>query len=395
MSKQVIFFLLFLSVSSCHVGRYFYWNFADINDHKKFAYRTVAKSDAPFSFVKDTNLNQNPIKRLQYKKGVLEWEKLLDKSKTIAFLIIQDDTVRYEYFRKNYDEASLVPSFSMAKSFVSTLVGIALEEGKIKSIHDPITNYLPYLDSAKFGRITIEHLLNMRSGIQFNESYFNPFGDVAKAYYGTNLKKLCRDLKIKQAPDQAFDYISINTQLLAFIVEEATGKKIDAYLQEKIWKPLGTEFDATWSIDSKKQGNVKGFSSLNATAYDFAKLGRLMLREGNWNGKQLISSQWVKQALESGAEKNDRIYSYQWWIFDYYRRDNGEILQADERRIPHATDPNRKIIVQQPFGYAARGILDQFVYFNPKKKCIIVRLGSYDRNVNWPMVFNIIASNGS
>ncbi len=390
--KYLLLISIAIVLNSCHVGRYFYWNFADIHDHEKFDYRPIQNAEKPFIFPKQEVQKKFIIQKMRFRAKEMDFETFLKKSRTVGFAVIRHDTVIYEHFTKNYNRESIVPSFSMAKSFVSTLVGIALEEGKIKSLDDPITHYLKDLDTAKFGKITIEHLLNMRSGIKFSENYFNPFGDVAKAYYGTDLRKLCRNLKIKKAPDTEFDYISINTQLLGFIVEEATGKKLDQYLQEKIWQPLQMEYPATWSIDSKKHQNIKAFCSLNATLYDFAKIGRLFLNKGNWNGKQIVSKNWVQRALTNGAEKNNRLYSYQWWIYDNIEKFDGKSILKPNQRILKVENSKDEFVQTENFGFAAHGILDQFVYFCPSKDLIIVRLGSYTPSVNWPTLFNYIAT---
>lgn len=382
-----------LLLSACHVGRYFYWNFADIQDHKKFPSRVIETGSKPFSFHKPVTYPDFFVKHINFKNEVVTFDEFLQKSKSVAFVVIHNDSVVFEHFTRGYNEKSIVPSFSVAKSFVSTLVGIALEEGKIKRLDEPITNYLKDLDSSKFGAITIEHLLNMRSGIKFNESYYNPFGNVAKAYYGTDLKKLCRKLKIKEKPDENFDYISINTQLLGFIVEEATGKKLDDYLEEKIWKPLGMEHQASWSIDSKKNQNVKAFAALNATVYDFAKLGRLFLNQGVWNGKQIVSKEWVNESLTNGAVKNGRQYSFQWWIFDKYDAYQGQQIGPRQQLIEFTQDGKiQEAVVTPNFGYAAQGILGQFIYFCPQKNVLIVRLGSYSPTVRWSNLFNQIAN---
>jgi CubicO group peptidase (beta-lactamase class C family) len=392
MKNLLSLFLLLVLLTGCHVGRYFYWNFADIRDHKKFASRPVAASNDVFTFEKKNDNAAFPVKKIGFKGKAVDLEAFLKKSKTVAFAVIKNDTVVYEYYAKKYDEKSVVPSFSMAKSYISLLIGIAVDEGKIKSVDEPITNYLKDLDSATFHPITIRHLLNMRSGIRFNESYFNPFGDVAKLYYGTNLRKQIKSLKVSSTPDLDFNYISINTQLLGFVLEEATGVKMEKYLEEKLWSKMGTQFSATWSIDSKKQQNVKAFSSLNATLYDFAKLGRLMNQGGNWNGKQLVSKDWIEESLTNGAEKNGRHYSYQWWIFDYIGIAKDTVLHNADQSFRLSDKSDKIYLHEKNIGYAAQGILGQFVYFSPKKDLIVVRLGSHSPKANWRRVFNMILS---
>ena len=145
MKQRSLLLLLLLSLSSCHVGRFFVWNFADIRDYKKFPSQPVAASATPFYF-KDGNAQTLRLpKYIHYKNDSLPFEDRIEKDGTVAFLIIRNDSILYEKYFNHYDSSDVVPSFSAAKSFVSALIGIAIDEGKIKSIHDPITNYLPEL----------------------------------------------------------------------------------------------------------------------------------------------------------------------------------------------------------------------------------------------------------
>jgi len=144
-------------------------------------------------------------KYLTYKNDSLPFEKHIEKDGTVAFLVIRNDSILYEKYFNKYESSDVVPSFSAAKSFVSALVGIAIDDGKIQSIDEPITNYLPELRDPGYKSITIEHLLQMRSGIKFNESYVNPFGDAAKYYYGKNLRKYLAKQKIELAADSQFN----------------------------------------------------------------------------------------------------------------------------------------------------------------------------------------------
>ena len=356
---------LFL-LSSCHVGRFFVWNFADVKDYKKFPSVPIAKdSNYVFQFAEpgpDFKMPfNNPRIRIDGKEK--PFEEALQKEGTAAFLIIHQDTIIYEHYFKGFDTASIVPSFSAAKSYVSALLGIAIEEGFIRSVDDSITRYIPTLPADPYAKITLRHLLDMRSGLKFNESYVNPFGHVAKSYYGTNLKKFSATLKASSGPDDHFSYISVNTQLIGWAIENATGKKLSQYLEEKIWKPLGMEYSATWSIDSKKHRTEKAFCCLNARARDFAKFGRLFLNKGNWNGAQIISEAWIAESLDFDEQ---RFYSYQWW------------------RKPRSEDGGQE-------DFYANGFLGQYIYVNPKKSLIIVRLGKKDGDIYWPRIFQQIS----
>lgn len=233
-------------------------------------------------------------------------------NKTVAFLIIQHDTILYEKYFNDYEVSSVVASFSMAKSVTSMLIGCAIEDGLIESVNEPITNYLPELKKNGLERVTIEHLLQMTSGIKFNESYINPLGHAATSYYGSNLRKAVGKLKLKNEPGKAFNYVSGDTQLLGMVLERALkGKTISAYLEEKLWLPMHMEFDASWSTDREKNGVEKTFCCLNARARDFAKLGRLYLNKGNWDGQQLVPRAWVEQSTKLDDSNGAWYYQYQ------------------------------------------------------------------------------------
>ncbi|NBQ48681.1 MAG: class A beta-lactamase-related serine hydrolase, partial [Sphingobacteriia bacterium] len=208
--KKTITITLTLIVlfSSCHVGRFFIYNFSDIRDYKKFPYRPLKPAPEPFYFKPKTNqtIQVNP----KDKKGrEHNFEEVLQKNGTVSFLVIRNDSIIYDWTRNTYDSASIIPSFSMAKSFVSALVGIAIGEGSIKSTAEPITNYLALPANKGFEKITIQHLLDMQSGIHFIENYYNPFGDVAKFYYGNHLRKYVKHLRIAKPPGSEFEYLSL------------------------------------------------------------------------------------------------------------------------------------------------------------------------------------------
>jgi CubicO group peptidase (beta-lactamase class C family) len=140
------------------------------------------------------------------------FEEYLEQNNTVVFLIIKNDTIQYEKYWDKYHQASVVPSFSVAKSVTSILIGCALDDGLIQSVLEPVTNYIPELKENGFEKVTIEHVLQMTTGLDFKESYFNPFGHAATFYYGTNLRKAIKKLKLKNEPGKDFDYVSGNTQ---------------------------------------------------------------------------------------------------------------------------------------------------------------------------------------
>ncbi|WP_066835292.1 serine hydrolase domain-containing protein [Rufibacter ruber] len=350
------------TLSSCQLGRFVFYNFANITDYKIFPSRPLTASAQPFRF--QTATTPRAPKKLGPTGKEVPLDQYLADRETVAFLIIQNDTIQYEQYFNGYEQSSTVASFSMAKSVTSMLIGTAVEDGLIKSVDEPITHYLPELKKNGLENVTIRHVLQMTSGIEFNESYVNPFGDAASFYYGRNLRQYVNNMQPKAAPGQGFDYISGNTQILGAILDKVVAPKtVTQYLQERIWQHLGMEYDASWSLDKKKDGLEKTFCCLNARARDFAKLGRLYLKQGNWNGRQVVPAQWVKESTQVDTSQGSSAgYQYQWWL------------------------PSRS------GDFMMQGILGQFVYVNPMKNLLIVRLGKDYGNTNWPRVFTELAA---
>lgn len=352
--------LLFLSIAvllqSCLVGRFVWYNFSGITDHTIFPSRELPKSKEPFQFteaIAPTHVGRARVKAI---------DSLVAANNTVAFLIIRNDSILFERYYQGYEESSIVASFSMAKSYTSALIGAAIADGFIKSVEEPITQYLPELKDKKgFDKVTINHLLQMTSGIKANESYYNPFGQAAKLYYGRNLRIYLKKLKVDYPPGTKFAYRSVNTQLLGLILERASHQSVTQYMNEKIWSHLGTEYDASWSIDKKHNGLEKTFCCINARARDFAKFGRLYLNNGNWNGQQVLPASWISRSISADKTQGGvEYYKYQWWL--------------------------------TKTGYLADGLHGQFIYVNPSKNLLFVRLGKSGGTVNWPTVFDQLST---
>ena len=366
MRNRELFVIVFFSLvlQACQFSRFIFYNFADIHDHKKFPERKLEASKTPFVF--PVAAKGKYPKKITYQKNTeMPLEEFLIKNNTVAFLIIHKDSINYENYFSGYDQEDIVPSFSMAKSVTSMLIGCAIDEGLIKSVDEPVTAYIPELAKNGFDKVTIKHLLQMTSGLEFNESYFNPFGHAASFYYGRDLRKKSAKLKLKQVPGAGFEYVSGNTQLLGWVLERALKTKtVTQYLDEKIWSPLSMEYGGGWSLDKKKNGMEKTFCCLNLRTRDYAKLGRLYLKKGNWNGQQLVSEKWVKSStMIDTSEGSVWFYQYQWWI------------------PSHEGD------------FIAEGILGQFIYLNPAKDLIIVRLGKNSGKADWWTIFRSLSKN--
>lgn len=349
--------LILFSLSSCKMGRFFYYNFADIKDYKIFPSRSIENDSTVFQF--PYAAKEKVPRTISLGDEIYPFLNYLEKNKTVAFLVIQNDSIQYENYWYNYEESSIVPTFSVAKSVTSILIGCAIDDGLIQSVEEPVTNYIPELKPNGFDEVTIEHLLQMTSGLDFNEGYFNPFSEVATFYYGTNLRKSIPKLKLKRSPGEEFKYMSGNSQLLGLVLERALGDRtVSDYLEEKLWRPLGMEFDASWSLD-RKDGLEKTFCCLNMRARDYAKIGRLYLNKGNWNGKQIISEEWVaRSTVVDSTQGSSKEYQYQWWL----PSEEGDFM--------------------------AQGILGQYIYVNPQKDLIVVRLGKKTGKADWWKIFS-------
>jgi CubicO group peptidase (beta-lactamase class C family) len=333
----------------------------DVNDYKKFPSRELVNDSIKFSF-RQSEKFRLPDSIAVLKEEKTSFEDFLKSHHTLAFLIIRNDTIVYEKYFDDYKQNSVVPAFSMTKSVMSILTGCAIDDGLIRSVNDPVTDYLPELKANGFEAVKIENLLQMTSGIEKKEK--NIFY-LAGLYYGRNLWKSILKLKLDKQPGTEFQYLNVNAILLGYILERTLkGKPVTQYLQEKIWKPLGMEYDASWSLDSKKDGMEKTFCCINACARDYAKIGRLYLDKGNWNGRQIVSEKWVENSIKiDTANASPEFYQYMWWL----PTNRGDFMAAGKR--------------------------GQFVYVYPPKNLIIVRLGEETGDQKWEDIFEQLASN--
>ena len=396
-TRSILLITVIVISGACHVGRFFAWNVADLGDYKKFPAIDVKNSGETFRF---TNTPDHDLfTDIPYNNVGHDLDSLLShrSSKTIAFIVIRNDSILFEKYWDGYSADKPVPSFSVAKSFTSALVGIAIEEGKISSIDAKVSDYVPELCSSDpaFSELTIRHLLDMRSGIDFNESAFlNPFKGLAKLYYGKNLKKQVFKLELDGDPNGTYNYQSINTQLLGIVLERAVGMSPAEYLEEKIWIPLGMENPATWSIDSKKNRTVKTYCCLNATPRDYARFGRLYLNEGSWEGQQIVPRQWVERSI-TPAQPNP-WYQNHWYSVgrpEYFEDSLSAIAAIGN--YPYVRKSRRypgKYYIRR-FGpaFVASGLLGQYIYVEPEKNLIIVRLGKASGKIQWWQLFERIA----
>jgi len=311
-----------------------------IDDHQYFENRIV-----------ETGIHQPWLVSKNYNKTSNDsLHQEIEKHDPAGFLVVKNDSIVYEEYWDNYNENSTTNSFSMAKSFTGLLIGIALDEGKINSIDDPVGDYLPqYKDHPE---LTIKDLLTMSSGIDFDESYKSPFGHMAKAYYGTDIFKLNDDYNVTETPGKQWKYLGGNTIILSFIIEKITGMSVSEYMSNKVWKLIGAKNEALWTLDAEN-GREKAYCCFYSNVRDFARIGKLYLNKGLWNDQRIISENYINESitpayyLKTRDNKPVDFYGYQVWT-TYYKNMNITFC---------------------------RGIKGQYIIVIPEKNIIAVRLG--------------------
>ena len=377
--------LLFIALAlpSCYMARAYKFRKLKLEDHTKLKSTQINIGAETYSYILAANDNYRPI---------TNWiDSNIVNTSTKALLVIKNDSIVYERYFDNYTKNTVSPSFSVAKSFVSTLIGIALDENKIKSTDEPFTNYLPYFlkKDERFANITIQHLLDMRSGIKWNEDAYGLKDDAIKLGFRPNMIPYIKKIKIASKPCEDSAYKSINTMLLGMILTKVYNKPLSKILEEKMWQPMGMETTADWNTDNKKLEITYG--GLNATARDFTKLGSLFLHKGILNNNKIISEAWINKSTNADTLFNYDGYKNQWWgkknYFNYTDSviAQNKILELKQKNSifkyrTFVNKSNKTIyqLIMPSTTFFAEGILGQFVYVCPDKNLIIVRLGQ-----NW------------
>ena len=357
------------STDDSTIARAMIWRESDVGDQHRFPARRISAGGHTSPLVRGVEAN------LALSGERENFDQFLDDTDTLAFVVVHQDKLVYERYFGDSTRESLQTSFSVAKSFASTLVGIAIDEGLIGSVDDRITKYVPELArrDPRFRQITLRHLLTMSSGIRYREGggFPWPFGDDTYTYYGVDLREIAlHRTKIEQPPGLAWLYNNYNPLLLGLVLERATGVSVSDFMATRLWQPLGAEADATWSLDSKPSGFEKMESGVNARAVDYTRFGLLFLHQGDWNGRRIVSKKWVRAATgaEGATGAIDQAYyhgyRYFWWI-----------------------DVNR------PGSFYAMGKYGQYVYVAPDADTVVVRLGRDwgVNNVAWLAIFRDVA----
>lgn len=368
----IVLIILSIQYSPTYVYRLIAMNVATVYDYKNFENHKIngAKNTNTYISQPKEKYVESLFNKLVTSTGFNNFGEWANESQTTALIVIQRDTIIYERYFNGFNRDSYFHSQSVAKSFISFLIGSAIDDGLIKNVNDPMTNYIPELleRDARFQEISIKHLLEMRSGLSYNTSLIpfttihSPWHDEAVGYYHPNVRKLLLEhVEVASEPGQDFQYSNYNTSYLGLIIERATNQSVSKYLEKKLWSKI-MEHDALFSIDSKESNFEYMPSRLIARAIDFARFGQLMLKEGNWYGNQIISRDWVLESTREnklipreiypkwfGTKQKHIYYNYQWW--------------------GHVNEDGT-------FNFYANGNLGQNIYIIPNKETVIVHCGN-------------------
>lgn len=344
------------TVASLFSGAEQYENFNRL--HTLFPNAEMKASETPFEFAEGTPIDLPAT--FAFEGNSVDVPTFLSDTDTAALLVIKDGAIVSEDYWLTGGQDVTWLSMSVAKSFVSALVGIAVDEGKIDSIQDPVTKYVPELTGSAYDGVSIKDILQMSSGARWNEDYSDQESDINRFgrifALGGSLNEFASTLE-NQRPAGTYNlYNSTDTQVLGMLLVNTTGRPIADYMSEKLWQPLGAETEAYWLLDS--EGMEMAFGGMNASARDYAKIGELYRRGGQLNGQQIVPADWVTASVtpdaphlmpgkDNPASDFELGYGYQWWVPE---GDEGE--------------------------FSAIGVYNQFVFVNPTRGTVIVKLSA-------------------
>ena len=343
-------FLLLLLIGILYISEYNYLlravskiyftghSTAYLADYERFDNHLLPASENPTSWPLHNDYNKASLSE--------ELEAYHKETQTVAFVLIKNDSVYFEKYYDGYGPDSKSNSFSIAKSFVSALLGKAIAQGHIQSLDQKVIDFLPELKGPYADQVTVGDLSSMASGQRWGEAYYSPLSVTTAAYFVEDLDQLILEQPIDEMPGKKYIYKSGTTQLLGMVLAQATGKNLTDYLYESLWNPMGAEYDSYWQVDSAKKGREKAYCCIASNAKDFARMAKLYKDHGKWNGEVLLDSAFVAKSLKARFPESPE-YGYGWWLKEY----------------------------QGHNVFMMRGHLGQYVITFPEENLILVRLG--------------------
>ena len=315
-------------------------NTAFISDYEYFDNREIKSANPqPWALHKQYNTIDESYKL----------KELNDERKTKSFLVIKNDSILFEKYYDGHKQTDISNSFSVAKSIVTSMMGKAIMEGKIKSLDQPVSDFFEEYKNGLASELTVGDLASMSSGMKWNEKYYSVINITSESYFTDDLRSVILGQEIENKPGKGFRYSSGDTQLLAMIIEKATGTSLSNYLSQKFWDPMGAENLALWQIDSEESGMEKAYCCIAATARDFARFGKLYIDKGKWGDTEILDSSFVELSLNPVFDDSP-FYGYGWWLYEY---------------------EGKKV-------FTMNGHRGQFVISFPDENIIIVRQGDFN-----------------
>ena len=315
-------------------------NTAFISDYEYFDNREIKSANPqPWALHKQYNTIDESDKL----------KELNDERKTKSFLVIKNDSILFEKYYDGHKQTDISNSFSVAKSIVTSMMGKAIMEGKIKSLDQPVSDFFEEYKNGLASELTVGDLASMSSGMKWNEKYYSVINITSESYFTDDLRSVILGQEIENKPGKEFRYSSGDTQLLAMIIEKATGTSLSNYLSQKFWDPMGAENLALWQIDSEESGMEKAYCCIAATARDFARFGKLYIDKGKWGDTEILDSSFVELSLNPVFDDSP-FYGYGWWLYEY---------------------EGKKV-------FTMNGHRGQFVISFPDENIIIVRQGDFN-----------------
>jgi len=311
---------------------------AFLSDYNHFDNRKLPASMNPSPWPLHSKFNEITLSK--------EQEKIHFENETVALLIIKNDSIYFEKYYDGYGVDSKSNSFSIAKSYISALLGKAIMDGYIESLDQPAIDFIPELSGEFASAVTVGDLASMASGQKWDEAYYSPFSVTTAAYFEKDLAKVILEQPINKTPGKKYEYKSGTAQLLGMVITNATGKTLTDYLYENFWNPMGAEYESLWQIDSKEKGIEKAYCCIASNPRDLARMAKLYKDHGKWDGKILLDSTFIAKSLKPRFEESPQ-YGFGWWLKNYK-------------------------------GYEVfmnRGHLGQYVLTFPEEDLILVRLG--------------------
>lgn len=337
---------------------------ADVDDWRRFEAAPIPAGDEVLE-LRAGSLPAGTLDEVTLPDGSTpDLSALLEETDSTSFLVLRDDELLVEEYPLGGSREDVATSFSVAKSILSTTLGIAIARGDVQSLDDPVTDYVPELldRDERFSRITLRHLVSMSSGLRYEEEGL-PWSDDAVTYYSPDLRATALSAEVVEEPGKRWLYNNYNPLLVGLVLERATGVPLAEYVAEHLWQPLGAEYDASWSLDSEEHRFAKMESGFNARPIDYARFGYLFAHEGRVDGRQVVPGDWVAEATAEEAT-SDPAEHYQWfWWVD--------------------TD--------HPGRFFGQGNKGQFIYVDPKSDVVVVRTGRDYGIDSWPEVLADVA----